>query len=322
MQILLQGADNQTHSIAPQATTDGRWFANVPLSAYVNASPVLHVSFQNSALEQTRTVQWSQLNLFAAGDMVIRKGDSLLLNALPAGSTNGNFQISFGTNTYSGRTVQPIACRFAIAGVFTVTGTYAPLSGAPVSHSITVKVVEQSLTNRPACWVGMERKWDVPMLAPEAILQADARLLCEQTATLPNNGAEFSLLADANEPRSIVSRLGAGGPILDATRARGFNLWSGSDTCLKVVQRNADGSQIVEMVLICSPVFPDLTVRIDTIVGGITFDDGTTTKILTPADFDALGQSTVRFLRPASARTSVCHSIKVYQGSDLVGYLR
>ena len=61
--------------------------------------------------------------------------------------------------------------------------------------------------------------------------------------------------------------------------------------------------------------------EIHTIVGGITFDDGTTTKILTASSFDALGRCPVRFIRPATAHTSVCHSIKAFQGSDLAGYL-
>ena len=253
---------------------------------------------------------------------MIRKGDSLLLNALPAGSRNGQLQITFGTNTLNGRTSQPIACRFRFSGVYTVTGTYTPPSGSAQSRSITVNVVEQSLTNQPACWVGMERTWDVPNVPPEAQLEMDSRLFCEQTASLPDNGQRFSLLADQNEPRSIIARLGPGGPILDSTRTRGFNLWSGSQAYTRVVAQSTNGFQMVEMLLIVSPVLPDVTYEIDTIVGGITFDDGTTKKTLAATDFDARGQYFVRFIRPVTARTSVCHSIKAFQGADLVGYLR
>jgi hypothetical protein len=60
----------------------------------------------------------------------------------------------------------------------------------------------------------------------------------------------------------------------------------------------------------------------DVIVSGVIFDDGTTTKVLTPADFDALGQAVVRFIRPASAKTSVCHSVTIWQGSASLGTLR
>ena len=40
------------------------------------------------------------------------------------------------------------------------------------------------------------------------------------------------------------------------------------------------------------------------------------------ADFDALGRCFVRFIRPASAATSVCHNIQIFQGTTLVGELR
>jgi hypothetical protein len=221
---------------------------------------------------------------------------------------------------YTGKTTQPIACAFAAAGVYAVTGTCWAGTGAGVSGSLTVNVVGQSFTNQPACWVGMERAWDVASVAPEAVLQADSRLFFEQTGTLAGNGQELGLLIDQNEPRSIVARLGAGGPILASTMARGFNLWSASQTYLKVVRQYPDGSQLVEMLLVLSPVMADLTVELDTIVAGVIFEDGTTTKTLSATDFSANGCATVRFIRPASARTSVCHTIKVFQGADLAGY--
>jgi len=322
MQMQIVGADNKTYSASPNTTSDNRWFINVPLSAYVNAQTLAEATYQNGALSETRSLQWLPLNLLTAtNNMTIRKGDSLLLNAVPTNAGNGNITITIGTNIYTGRANQPIACKFPVAGTYTVTGTYTSAKGVASSGNIAVDVVEQSLPNTPACWVGMERTWDLPHLAPEAVLEADSRLFVEPVATLTNNGERYGLLADANEPRSIIARLGQNGPILDATRARGFYLWSGSQAYTKVIQVYPDGSELVEMLVICSPVLPDVTFEIDTIVGGITFDDGTTTKILTPSSFDALGRCPVRFIRPASARTSVCHSIKAFQGSDLAGYL-
>ena len=54
-------------------------------------------------------------------------------------------------------------------------------------------------------------------------------------------------------------------------------------------------------------------------MGGVTFDDGTLVKELTAADFDELGQASVRFLRPVDVQTSVCHMTKAYQNGVLVG---
>jgi hypothetical protein len=52
----------------------------------------------------------------------------------------------------------------------------------------------------------------------------------------------------------------------------------------------------------------------------VIFDDGTMIKTLSATDFDALGQCPVRFIRPAAAQTSVCHSIRAYQGNYQIGY--
>jgi hypothetical protein len=322
VQMLLEGADSQIYSLSPKPLTDGRWYVNVPLSAYANAQLAFQGSYQNGALTESRTLQWTPINLFTATNMTVRRGDSLLLNALPANSPNGNLQIFVGTNTVlSGRTTQPLACKFKDVGEFTVVGAYSR-SSVTQNCSIVVKVVDVTFTNRPACWVGVERSWDVLGVGSDAVLQADARLFCEQTATLSDGGMRFGLLADQNEPRSILARLGTGGPVLDTTRARGFNFWSGGKTSLRVAEQYDDGSQLVEMLMILSPVYSDINVQIDTVVGGVTFDDGTTSKRIPATDFDAQGRYTIRFIRPASARTSVCHVIKLYQGGDFIGGLQ
>jgi hypothetical protein len=170
--------------------------------------------------------------------------------------------------------------------------------------------------------VGYQRVWDLPNVATGVVMQADSRLFLQPTAGLANNGEKFSLRADLNEPRSIVARLGANGPVLDSVQERGVDLWLDNQTYTKVIQVYPDGSQLIEMLLVWSPVLPDLTVELDVIVSGVIFDDGTTTKILTPADFDALGQAAVRFIRPAYAQTSVCHSVTMWQGPAVLGILR
>jgi hypothetical protein len=60
-------------------------------------------------------------------------------------------------------------------------------------------------------------------------------------------------------------------------------------------------------------------VQLSVIVGGVTFDDGTTRRVLRPSDFDALGQCRVRFLMGASVETANCHRIVVMQAAAQVG---
>ncbi len=318
----IEGADNNTPSLNPSPEPNRRWFVNVPLSAYVNAQTLFHVSYQNGGRSEVRNLQWLPINLLTAGNITIRQGDSLLFNAKPTNAPDGNLAIAIGTNQWTGLTMQPIARQFTAPGAFTVTGTYSLTNGSPQSGSITVNVVGQVFTNNPDCWVGWERTWDLASIPPQAVLSADTRLFFEPLARLANHGERFGLVSDQNVPRYILARLGTNGPVLDEAAATGFQLWSASRTGARVIQVYPDGSQLVETREILSPVLPDLTVRLDVIVGGVTFDDGTTSKTLAPADFDALGQCVVHLIRPASATTSTCYSISVFQGSTLIAYTR
>jgi hypothetical protein len=312
--------NNLTNALSPTATTDGRWYVNAPLQA--NTQTVFQVSYQNGALTETRKLQWVPVNLLTTtNSLTIRKGDSLLFNALPTNGVNGNLQIIIGTNTYTGKTAKGIFYKFTTAGVYTVTGTYTPTLGSPQSGSVTVDVVQQNLPNvEPAAWTWMQRNLNLPSLASEANLQVDSRLTCFISGTNANGAVQLILGADENEARSIIARLGTNGPVLDLTQVSGFDVWSGNQAYTKVLQVYPDGSQLVEMLVVSSPVETNVTFVLEPIVSGVMFDDGTMLKTLTSTNFDALGQCPVRFIRPAAAQTSVCHSIKAYQGNYQLGY--
>ena len=316
---LLLLTNNLTNALSPVATTDKRWYVNVPLLA--NTQTVFQASYQNGALTGTRKLQWLPVNLLTAtNNLTIRKGDSLLFNALPTNGVNGSLQIGIGTNSYTGKTANGISCKFTTPGICTVTGTYTPASGSPQSGSVTVDVVQQNLPNvEPAAWTGMQRNLNLN-LAPEVVLQADSRLTCFIAGTNADGTVRLTLGADENEVRSIIARLGTNGPVLDSTQVQGFDEWSGDQTYTTIVQVYPDGSQLVQMLMISSPVETNVTFVLEPIVSGVMFDDGTTIKTLTATNFDALDQCPVRFIRPASAQTSVCHSIKAYQGNYQLGY--
>jgi len=261
---------------------------------------------------------WRATDLLQAGDMTIRQGDSLLLTV---GQTIGgimNITVN-GVSNDSGTTSQPIAHRFNEAGTFTVTGTVADANGVSQSRNITVKVVGASFNGSPDAWAGKTRVWDCRNLPAVAVIEADSRLKCQFVNTLTNGGRQFALTTDAAELRYVIARLGSNGPILANCAVQGFRLFSANETEFGVLQTYPDGSQLIEMGLVLGPVLPDIIVRITIFVGGVTFDDGTVIKNLTQADFNALGETHVRFLRPGSARTSACHVTRAYQSNAWVG---
>ncbi|HEX3626884.1 MAG TPA: PA14 domain-containing protein [Verrucomicrobiae bacterium] len=313
--------NNQTNALAPVATSDNRWYVNAPLLAYTQT--VFQASYQNGALNQTANLKWLPVNLLAmTNELTIREGDSLLFNAQPASGANGHVQVVVGTNTYSSTTVRPVPCQFLTPGIQTVTGMYTAQSGAQQIGSVNVDVVQrrQLPLVQPDAWVDMERPLSLTNFPPEAALQTDSRLTCFVSSRDTNGGIRLILGVDANEQRTMIARLGNNGPVLDSTQVQGFDVWSGDQAYTRIIQIYPDGSQLVEMLVISSPVETNVTFEIQAIVSGVMFEDGTTTKTLRATNFDALGQCPVRFIRPASATTSVCNSVRAYQGNNQIGY--
>jgi hypothetical protein len=316
----VSGADVSTPKLAPVHAPNGRFYVNVPL--VVAGSTSLRISYQNGARTEVRNVRWVPVDVLQGGTFTVRKGDKLALAARTSDKNDeGEMEIAIGEKQYPRRKVSsPLPFEFNRAGTTNVTCTYYPADGsAPQSGSITVNVVEHHFGAGPDCWVGAERSWNVPLPAGVE-MESDSRLLIGTFGQLTNRTAR--LVIDQSQPRYFVSRLGAGGPILDSGAAQGFNFWSGKETYLRTVQTYPDQSELVEMMMILSPLLPDVQVRMDLIVGGVVFEDGTITKMFTASDFDNLGRCTVRFIRPASAKTSVCHSITLNQGTDVIGYIR
>ena len=305
--------------LSPTATSDGRWYVNVPLSASNQTGFV--ANFQNGASVHTSSVQWQAVNLLDSPGFTIRKGDSLLFTAMPAGGTQGQVQVQIGGSTINGTTASPIPYQFNTPGTYTVSGTYTSSSGQTQTGTVNVDVVEQHLPAvSPCAWVGMSRTLNLTNLAPEVVLQADSRLTCYVSATNPNGGAQLTLGIDANEPRTILARLGTNGPVLASAQVQGFDIWSGDQAYTKILQVYPDGSQLVEMLMISSPVETNAVFVLQPIVSGVVFEDGTLLKTVVSTNFDVLGQCPVRFIRPASAATSVCNQIKGYQGNYQIGY--
>jgi len=292
-----------------------RWYANVPLLAQTN-TPV-SIFYQNGGLVEYPTLRWLPLNILSPTNLLIRTGDSLLLTAGSNQPASVQITVLNGSQTvatYNTTAAQPVPCRFSTAGTYTVNAVYTPQTGAALTGSITVKAVGYNFPTNPVCLTSVIRNWPLTNVPLEIVLAPDPRFRMVQT-----NLGSLGLLIDQNLPRTLVARLGKAGPILASATAQGLRLFATPETYNTVVEQYSDGSQLVETMDVLSPVRPDVTVQIMVIVGGVTFDDGTTFKELTAADFDALGQCKVRFLLAAGVQTANCHGIRVMQGASLVG---
>ena len=96
----------------------------------------------------------------------------------------------------------------------------------------------------------------------------------------------------------IINMLSVNVPISNnAATAIGLN-WSTSRSYLNIIKTYADGSKVVEGYIVLSEIPEDLLIYLTIRYGGLMFDDGTSQKIITAADFDENGVYRFRFLLP------------------------
>lgn len=320
---MLQIARDQGSTIKVQPAPGNRWYANVPLSQ--DGPTQIEVSYENGGYRETRSLVWKPTNLLEAQDLTVRVGDALLVVAAPLGAgadpaPGGTMSIEVeGAAPHVGQVATPCVCRFEQPGTFSVKGAYTDPQGVTQSNAIHVQVVAASLGDPVAAWVGNPRVWECPGLTEGVLIQADPGLKLTQTE---GPQRRFLLIIDEAEERYVVARLGDRGPILSGVRVTGFRLFSSAETNLEILQTYDDGTELIEMGLIQSPVLPEVGVQVRLVVGGVVFEDGTVVKRWQVADFNPLGEAEVRFLRPAIAKTSVCHKTTAWQGDAPLGSYR
>ncbi len=296
-----------------------RWFANVTLSPSA-PTPVV-ASFQNGGWTESRTVTWRRFDLLSARDIVIRRGDALLLAAgddHATGSERSEITVSDGAR-YVGAAGDAFPHRFEQDGEFVVAGVRTGAGGRARTGEVRVRVISAEFAGGTAAWVGKARVLDCPALPEHAVVEGDPRMNLEDLGARPGVGRQLRLTIDEADTRHLVARTGPDGLILAQTAVEGFRLYTGSETDLTIQTTYADGSQMIELTVVSSPALAPVRLELTVIVGGVTFDDGSLRKSLSAEDLHPLGEASVRFLRPAGLATSVCHRLRAWQGESLLG---
>jgi regulation of enolase protein 1 (concanavalin A-like superfamily) len=304
-----------------------RWYADVPLSA---EGPVeIEVSYQNGGFRELRSVVWEPTNLSDVDDLVVRQGDSLLLTVDGEPAEDGTSSHAMATLEMDGRIVhagnfeQPYAHEFVETGSFRVSATTR--EGEETTRPCVLEVHVVGVKPGPAAagWVGHPRSWEWAGASSErVVVEWDSRV--SWTAQSASNPGPYLARVgmDDDEWRYVAGRAGESGTIVGTTSLAGFRLFSSSDTDFEVIETYEDGTDLIEMGLVLSPVRPGVEIEVKLIVGGVVFEDGTVIRRLQAIDFNELGEATVRFLRPALARTSVCHKVTAWEGPVLLGEYR
>ncbi len=287
-----------------------RWYADIPLQP--GQPTLVEARFENQGIVRTVQIDWQPLDVMTADSLTIRKGDTLLLTADGEGAPSDPVHIGItGGVTLDTTTDAPVPHTFTQAGVYTVSAYVNDQS-----RSIQVNVLDASLDS-PVFWAGTFRDVDFSTLPAETVLQLDNRIWMAPEWQQPEEQGCLSFMLGAPEHRGAVVRLDEEGPVLCRTDLRGMNLFSSAQVYLRAIERYEDGTELVEMGLVASPLPDDVAIEMRIYIGGLVFEDGTVIKNLLPADFDETGFTSVRFLY--SPETQFCHKLSLFQNATLIG---
>lgn len=292
-----------------------RFRADVPLAPLVDNA--ITVSWQDGVAEERIMARWIPYNVLEGGNLVLRAGDSLLMTAHSGKQQSGAIHLNIGGEIFQTTPGSPLVYTFNGPGEYLVEGAYSRPNGQQFTGSLLVSVREFTFPDHPLVYVGRERNWEVLEPADESVsFEADPRL---RMKTLDNPPGSLRFGANDNVPMTLATRAGEGEPILDTVESENFRLFSSWETYATIVDVMPDGTRLVEVMMILSPVPEDVKIHLKIFVGGILFDDGTLERWLLPEDFDELGQVIFRFIMPKEATSSVCHRTYVYQNDTLIG---
>jgi len=313
---LVTGTYNGNFSIVKPFIA-GRWYADLTLDPSGAALP-FELSFENGASTGAVSVAWVPLDLVTGVTTLnARLGDTLRLGVAQEGSAVLTVVNVSGTVMQDATVAQgvPLDVTLNVDGAWTFTTVWTPVSGSPVTRTLTVNVYGGALPEAsPACQLGRGRSWVVNGLTAGAKLEAASGLTVSLSGTNATLNASSTYM-----DHYITLRAGTGGPILDSRRANVFWVQSVVDSYLSVIEQLPNNSQLWEGRLVTFGVPVEAQIELRIFVGGVTFDDLALVRTVTGS---SLGQATEYFYRlihPNSVSASSCHTIKSYQNGVLLG---
>jgi len=215
--------------------------------------------------------------------------------------------------------VEPLHVIFGQSGTYLITGEWEE-EGIPVSGMLVVRAVSSVLNTHTALWVNRPRLWTQPGLAPEVHLECDEGLRLNEQLPPPAHVRGFILGALRPGSYGVIGRLGGpNGPVVCRATIEAFDLLSTNQTGVAFTgEMLPDGSRIMDMPISAGDLPAGAMIRLRIFVAGVTFEDGSTEKWISAEDLDAHGQITVRFIYPEGQPTSVCHTLEVWQGGEII----
>ena len=297
---LLKITSNNTSKDVSLLSSDS-WYYPAALSEDATKN-MFEFNFQNGLNSKIKNVQWLQTNIIAEhGIIYLKKGDSLLLNAQPKiGSATGFIKIDDAVKA-AVSAAKPLKYKFDTAKDYTITGSYPDADGNTISNTVKVKVIDYKLKTVAS---------DIPLLlnkikkltfASDNRVKLVASDKLKMASSKAGSNVRLQLKTASVEPvQSIVARCCKTGRIMDVVTFSPQHFWGINDNTPFYVKKILDdGTMVIELVTICTPVAKDRKLIFKAYLPGMLFEDGTAIKEFTAEDFDETGMVKVKIIKAA-----------------------
>ncbi|MFC7339518.1 PA14 domain-containing protein [Haloferula chungangensis] len=315
--------------IAPVQGVENAWYADVDLAPDApgdDPNPVvLDFGFEDENYTTQRTVLWKETDVLHADDVTIRTGDSMLFTGIHGINKNPqSIKVTLFINGVEIATdfkaADPHAYTFDTAGDHTVE-VNCRHGNNYYDGEMTVTVKDADFGNPFMVFANRPRDWGMPLVGEGIHVEADSRLGFVELAPPVTGGRLFRVDPFSGEERRVIARTEEDGAIIDSGLVQGYEVYSTGETGdMNFTQTFSNGDQIVRMSIVAGDLPPGGYIRLEIFVAGVTFLDGTITKVLTAEDFDSNGIAFVMFNFPEGTLTSVCHRLYLHGAEgNLIG---
>ena len=308
--------------LAPKASVDSSFYANVPLSE--SAPVTLTATFQSGALAESRQITWLPTNLRAYHTLHIRKGDALRLDAWNEAGATGNNPRTYtvtldGTLLADGQantthtSGQPFTVTFDTAGKHTLVLNY----GNRPPRTVTLHVHRANFGPDLSVRAFVPREWTPPSISAKLTVQPDSRLTWVET-TADEGPRSFLVTPSVAGQHHVIARLpddvsGAPCAIIDRGTVNAFYLAYIDETADAVlVHTYPDGTVLMRGSMVAVGLPSDIYIRLSSYYQGTLFTNGSNTLWLSAADFDQNGVANIWFEWDGEGSPYMCTFVDLF----------
>jgi F5/8 type C domain/PA14 domain len=300
-----------SHGAIINQAPNGRFFTETALTPGV--ATTVNFDFENNSLSETATVNWLPTNLRLENNLTVRQGDSLLLTAF-ADAENASlesYSFTVNGNTVTNAADQPTPQLFASAGTTTIIVSHTDSSAITTTRNVTINVLPQVTIPAPLCVTGYPRLWTHPALPAGVSLQIDDRM-----SYYLASANTYNISSAVAQHEAMIIRHTATGFIIGSSHIKNVSLRTSAATGNKLLSYTATHTEY-ELPIVVTGDLSSAEIRCNTLIGGVTFTDGTSVKSLYTTDFDVMGTASYS-MKITNGSHSNCHRISVWYNGDRV----